>query len=66
MNLSRSRPKARDRFVFRHYYMGDIIDTIDQFVLDIPKLLPVCRREDWDKNLKDKDRYQSSSVIFVK
>lgn len=66
MNLTRSRPKAKDRFVFRHYYLGDIVDTIDLFVTDLPKLLPVCRRTEWNSELKDKDRYQNKPIVIVK
>lgn len=66
MNLTRSRPKAKDRFVFRHYYLGNIIDTIDHFIADLPKLLPVCRRVEWEKELKDKDRYKNKPIILVK
>lgn len=66
MNLSKSRPKPKDKFVFRHYYLGDIINTIDQFVIDLPLLLPYCRREELIQKpgLKDKDRYSNKSIVF--
>lgn len=68
INLERSRPKSKDKFVFRHYYIGNVIDTIDQFIIDIPNLLPICKREEFQlgNGVKDKDRYKSSPKMFSK
>lgn len=64
MNLRRSMPK--NTHYFQHYYIGDIIKTIDQFVFDIPELLPKCTRKKYEFSgiLKDKERYNKNNRKF--
>lgn len=64
MNLTRSSPK--NPHLFQHYYMGNIINTIDQLALDLPKMLPNSPRKLYpifgDK--KDKERYTCPPIVF--
>lgn len=64
MNLRRSDPK--NKYYFQHYYIGNIVKTIDQFVSDIPAILPKCTRENYESAgiLKDKNRYTKNNCKF--
>lgn len=66
MNLKRSVPK--NPHFFQHYYIGNIIKTIDQFVLDLPKMLPSCKREKYEfaGSRQDKERYKKNNSILFK
>lgn len=65
MNITRSSPY--NPHLFQHYYIGNIIETIDQFVLDISKLLPSFSRDKFpfSGKLKDKERYTKKQRIFI-
>ena len=65
MNLESFYIKPKDKFNFRHYFLGRTEITIDYFIERISEMLPVCSRHDFKQGdgVKDKDRYSDKKGI---